>query len=90
MKALILIFSFLTAFQASAATAPTTPTDEITLEDLQEEFMKEADTLVVDDEDETFLDEELEAKAKVQAQEKTTVPNAKSTAKAPAATAPKK
>jgi hypothetical protein len=92
MKVLVLVFSFLIVFQVNAATAPTvdTSSEEITLDDLHEEFMKEADTLVVEDEDENFLDEEIEGKLKIQSQLKSTTPETKSSAKAPTATSTQK
>ncbi len=64
MKKVVLLVSLMFSFQVFAApTTSTDGTDEITLEDLQEEFLKETETLVVEEEDESFLDEELEKKA---------------------------
>ena len=68
MKKVVMLVSLLLGFQVYAAptVSPTSsPTDEeeITLEDLQAEFLKEADTLVVDEDDVNFLDEEIEKKA---------------------------
>jgi hypothetical protein len=64
MKIVFILVSLLLSFQVFATpTASPEGEEEITLEDLQAEFLKEADTLVVDEDDETFLDEEIEQKA---------------------------
>ncbi len=68
MKKVVMLVSLLLGFQVYAAptvspTSTSTNEEEITLEDLQAEFLKEADTLVVDEDDVNFLDEEIEKKA---------------------------
>jgi hypothetical protein len=84
MKKVVLLVSLLLGFQVYAAptvspAASPTGEEEITLEDLQAEFLKEADTLVVDEDDVNFLDEEIEQKAVATG----TSTDAKTTVKAP-------
>lgn len=89
MKLLTILFSLIMSVQAFAA--PTTSeTDDISMEDIQAELMSEIDTLVVDEEDETFLDEEIEKKVEITGQNNKSEPQAKKTVQAPAATATKK
>ena len=80
MKKVVLLVSLLLGFQVFAApSASPTGEEEITLEDLQAEFLKEADTLEVDEDDVNFLDEEIEKKAVATG----TSSDAKTTVKAP-------
>ena len=89
MKKFIMLVGFLLSFQVNAAPSVNSAgEEEITLEDLQAEFLKEADTLVVDEDDVTFLDEEIEKKAVATGKSATT--ETKTTVKAPAATPIKK
>jgi hypothetical protein len=89
MKKIIILISFLlsTVAMAAPAATPTETSEEITMDDLQAEFLNEADTLVVDETDETFLDEEIEKQKVVSEAQKNTP---KTTVKAPAKTAVKK
>ncbi len=77
------------SIQAFAAPTTTTDTEEIGLDDIQAELMSEIDTLVVDEDDELFLDEELEKKVEITGQNKK-AEDTKKTVQAPAATAIKK
>ncbi len=89
MKKVVMLVSLMLSFQVFAApTVSPESSDEITMEDLQEEFLKEADTLVVEEEDVNFLDQEIEKKAVAAGQQK--APEAKAAAKAPASTTIKK
>lgn len=84
----ILLTLVLSPFAFSAPT-PTT-NDEIDLDDIQAELMQELDTVSLDDEDETFLDQEIEKETKITAELKKTTPEPKKTSQAPAPTTTKK
>jgi hypothetical protein len=87
MKKVVMLLSLLLGLQVHAApTVSPVSEEEITLEDLQAEFLKEVDTLVVDEEDVNFLDEEIEQKAVAAG----TSYESKTTVKAPATSAVKK
>jgi hypothetical protein len=73
-----------------AFSAPTPKSDEIDLNDIQAELMNELDTVSLDEEDETFLDQELEKEMKLTAELKKSTPEVKKTSQAPAPTTTKK
>ena len=89
MKKVVMLVSLMLSFQVFAApTVSPESSDEITMEDLQEEFLKEVDTLVVEEEDVNFLDQEIEKKAVAAGKQQTS--ETKAAAKTPATSTIKK
>jgi hypothetical protein len=91
----LITFLLLFGFGFSAVAAPTKTDEEIGLDDIQAELMNEMETVEISDEDEAFLDEELEIAVPDQKTEiisKTNKPatEVKKTVKAPTAPSVKK
>lgn len=88
MKLFVILLTL--ALSPFAFSAPTPKSDEIDLDDLQAELMNELDTVSLDEEDETFLDQEMKRELTITSELKSSTPEPKKTSQAPAPATTKK